>query len=172
MGSLCQRRVRVIKYAMLKPAIINLVPVLLAVCQAHPIPYLMINGSRLSNHSYIALSGIRAEGTGFGLECHLITCWGAEGGNTTGAWHFPDGTRMSDYSSNANESKKVVMYQNHYDGKVGVSGIYRCEMLTAFGGNESVYAGIYANDKGWCHSFLWHCMHYNFVQLSRQCDND
>lgn len=129
--------------------------------QAQTFPHITLHGAVLPNHSYVPFGEVKDDETERGqkgVECHtdLATCCTKEGNIPgAGAWHFPNGTRISfDQLSDIHiymrrQSQKVVLYQRQ-GGKANYSGIYQCAVPTnsSSPGVELVYVGVYNESDG------------------------
>ena len=124
-------------------------------CQ-QTIPYVSFMGQTLANHSYVDISQV---GTGdAAVQCHtdLPTCCRLAQGPHRGDWYFPNGTRLpfpgGGYTITLSHQAQRVDLRRTVSTALGPTGIYRCDIETDAlhdnDMNETVYVGLYTNDRG------------------------
>ena len=88
------------------------------------------------------------------------------GGNASGNWFFPNGTRVP--SASRASSEKLDIYRDRGQMVVrmhcrrgGVEGIYRCEIPGSMNVIQTIYIGVYPTSTGeWSILFLSECSAY------------
>ena len=125
-------------------------------------PYVSFRGETLPNHGYVDLSlvGTDIGDPGDSVRCHTdlqVCCSTAQGVDSRGDWHFPNGGRLQFSSSipppdiyEVRGAQRVdLVRRNNADSP---SGIYRCEIATNAVNDdddrsvrEMVYVGIYGS---------------------------
>ena len=108
---------------------------------------MQINGTRVSNHGFVARGDIRTNSPLLCVTPDNITCCSTAetGGASLGNWYFPNGTEVPTNDTGwlfySTRGPGVVRLHRHTGG---VSGIYRCVIPDQSGVNQTLYVGLYA----------------------------
>ena len=133
----------------------------------HTIPYVSFMGQTLANHSFVDISQVGSDGSGYdSVQCHtdLGTCCSRIQGLHHGDWFPPNGgNNRLPFPSEAGD-----IYEQRTDQGInlhrrnnanGPTGIYWCDIptdavhdvypqLTNNSLRETVYVGLYTSDGG------------------------
>ena len=116
---------------------------------------LLLNNQLLPNNSVITWMEI-GHGTG-SLFCltNKIDCCSST--PKSGSWHFPNGSAvtLSSMRNNAivQEYGQSSILLQHHNGNPDISGIFHCEVLDDNNERQSLYIGIYLQQKKREHHF-------------------
>ena len=125
-------------------------------------PYVSFMGQTLANHSYVDLSLVGNDYSGYdSVQCHtdLDSCCSGADGAHRGDWYFPNGTRLpfnADYDDvdtyEFRRGQGVDIRNRHINSPT--VGIYRCDIPTVAVHDDdtsvraTVYVGLYTASGG------------------------
>ena len=114
------------------------------------LPAAVLRGRPYQNNSIVILEDIGEGDNALLCITNLTACCRSDdtGGNTSGNWFFPNGTRVhSDGMWDIYRTRgQMVVRVNRRRG--GVDGIYRCEIPDAMNVIQTKYIGVYSVSTG------------------------
>ena len=127
-------------------------------------PAAVLRGIPYQNNSNVTLEDIGEDDDALLCITNLTACCRSDntGGNVSGNWFFPNGTRVPSSVKNWDFHRsrgQMVVRMNRRRG--GVEGIYRCEILDAMNVTQTIYIGVYSASTGeWSILFWSECSAY------------
>ena len=127
-----------------------------------------LNGTIYQNNSLVTLEDIGEDDDALLCLTDRTACCRPPASNTTGNWHFPNGTRVPSSGAQSDFHRtrgQMVVRLNRRKG--GATGIYSCEIPDAMNVNPTIYIGVYSASTG---EWYMHCdvfMRADIHQLSR-----